>query len=116
MTATDLLRLAGALTDTEVNRLAHALGWPDLHQLRGPHSPALLAGIRWGNPYRNHYSCGPGFPLEEWAPTFEAGLVERAQSTGPGVTFTVTPLGYAVVAVRLRAEIVNADLQPKEGR
>ena len=62
MTATDLLRLAGALTDTEVNRLAHALGWPDLHQLRGPHSPALLAGIRWGNPYRNHYSCGRASP------------------------------------------------------
>lgn len=69
-----------------------------------------------GQPVPQPLQLRPGFPLEEWAPTFEAGLVERAQSTGPGVTFTVTPLGYAVVAVRLRAEIVNADLQPKEGR
>ena len=113
MNATDLLRLAGALTETEVNGLAHALGWPDLYQLRNPPSPDLLAGIRWNNPHRNHYNCGAAFPFDEWKPAFDAGLVERALSTGPGATFLVTPLGHAVVTLRLRAEIASIGLTPK---
>lgn len=111
MTATDILRLAGELPERETNRLAHALGWPDLYRLREQDRPRyVVGGVRWDKPYRNHYTLGAAHPLDQWAAVEAAGLVRRADINPPQVTFIVTPLGQAVLRARLQAEIASMQM------
>ena len=115
MTATDILRLAGALTDTETDRLAHALGWPDTYQIRSPRTPdSTLKRVKWDAPYRNRYTLGAAHPLDQWVAVEAAGLVRRAGTSSPQVTFIVTTLGQAVLRTRLQAEIASAQMAHAE--
>lgn len=104
MNATDLLRLAGALTETEVNRLAHALGWPDLHL--SPLSPKDLTKVKWDHPIRNRYSLGASHPVEQWVALEATNLVKRISTGAEPVTFVVTPLGQLVARLRLEAHVL----------
>lgn len=99
----DLLHIAASLTAAQLDKMAHALGWPDSHNIRRP------GRIRWRNPYRNGWAGHAGDP--EWTQAEADGLaVSRPPVPGvmPYTTWSVTALGMAVVRLRLRALIESA--------
>lgn len=97
----DILRLAAALTAGETDRLAHALGWPKLYAIQS----GRFGRPKWLHPFRRYYCAPGGADHPEWAAVHAAGLATPRDNMGPGTTWTVTPLGQAVVRVRLQAEI-----------
>lgn len=98
MESADILRAAASLTTAQVDKMAHALGWPDTHNIgRRP------GRIKWRNPYRNYWAGHAGDP--EWT---AAEAAELATSRGPTshtpyTVWHVSPLGKAAVMLRLRA-------------
>ena len=100
-TTADIMRLASALTEPELDRLAHALGWPKLFAIRC----RRFGNPKWKYPSRRYYcEWHRGADDPDWAAVRAAGLATPRQAGG-GTTWTVTPLGQAVVRVRLQAEI-----------
>lgn len=94
----DLLRLAADLPTATLDKLAHALGWPDSRNIHRPRGR-----VKWRNPYRNYWS---GTDLDpEWSGAMLLGLATKAAPTGdhPYTTWRVTDLGKAVVRLRLQA-------------
>ncbi|MDP3937907.1 MAG: hypothetical protein Q8R92_07200 [Deltaproteobacteria bacterium] len=96
----DLVRLAATLTTAQVNKMAHALGWPDTLNI-GRRS----GRIKWRNPYRNGWSGAALDP--DWTAAEVAGLaVSRPPyETHPYTTWSVTSAGQAAVMLRLRARL-----------
>lgn len=78
-----------------VDKLAHALGWPDLLNVGRPGRQP-----RWANPYRNHWSGSAEDPQWQWAQ--QRGLAELVTS-GEWSEWKVTRRGRAVVRLRLLA-------------
>ena len=93
----DLLTLAAGLSRTAFDKASHALGWPDTANA-GRHR----GRIRWRNPYRNGWS---GSALDaDWLTLERRGLATgRADDLSRYHYWSVTDLGRAVVALRLRA-------------
>ena len=101
MNAREILRLAVALDAAAVDKMAHALGWPDGYALA---KGAKARRTKWANPYRNYY-CGVADDAE-WLAAQALGLATLARTPRegfPDATWTVTDLGRAVVRVRLQA-------------
>jgi len=105
----ELLTIAANITTAQLDKMAHALGWPD----------SLNAGrrggrIRWRNPYRNGWSGSSDDP--EWNAAESSGLaVPRVpEPVCPHTYWSVTPLGIVVVELRLRALLYARRLNAEE--
>jgi len=95
----DLLRLAMELPTAALDKMAHALGWPDSRNYK-----ATRGRVRWRNPYRNHY-CGSQLD-PEWRGVLTLGLAEMNESSilqSSECYWRVTDLGKKVVRLRLSA-------------
>jgi hypothetical protein len=88
-----ILELAAQMDPRIVDKLAHALGWPDSGGYKATRGPT-----RWADPYRNHYVTAPTDP--DMCEAVRRGLAEQRQTgvpLGRNVCFVVTPLGRKVV-------------------
>lgn len=94
----DLLTLAASLTTAQVDKMAHALGWPDTLNIRH-----RRGRIKWRNPYRNGWMGSLVDP--DWTAAEAAGLATKHPPVewAPFTPWSVTPLGKAAVMLRLRA-------------
>lgn len=82
-----------------VDKLAHALGWPDRLNVGRPRSV-----VRWANPRRNRWTGSDADPEWLWAQQYGlARLVLVGEGAMQWSQWLVTPLGQAVVRLRLLA-------------
>ena len=98
----DLLRLAEALSEEEVDKMAHALGWPDLPTV----ARDRVGKVCWANPRRNHFAADWSDGV--WSDVLARGLAKRIRAPEPfeqDAWYKVTPLGQVVLRMRLRAAI-----------
>lgn len=95
MSVHSILSLAQTLTEAQVGKMSFALGWPS-------------KGNRtcWANPDRNNYHGRPDDP--EWNAAADMGLARNhppGLATAQGaIHWQVTPLGRAVLRVRMLAD------------
>lgn len=99
MTTLEILRHAAELTDAQVQKMAHALGWP--RTVRESHR------VRWvGRPSRNWYCGAADDP--DWTAALSLGFAiqQRSGILADGeIYWLVTPHGRAVLRVRLQARL-----------
>lgn len=95
----DLLQLAEAMPGPVVDKLAHALGWPDPANVHRPRSR-----VRWAKPYRNYWCGSAEHPDWLWAQRYGLACLRPFGPDRQGwPEWQVTPLGQAVVRLRLLA-------------
>jgi hypothetical protein len=96
------LKLAAQLDEATINKMAHALGWPDLLTIAAQRG--ALHRVKWRNPFRNHYA---GYKTDrEWDLACQLGVAEVYRESDETFKYTgyrVTDLGRAVVRLRLQA-------------
>lgn len=118
--APTLLGMAAALTVAQLDRAAHALGWPGAYAITN-RGGKLRKHVKWRHPFRNYYFCSA--TDDAWLLLQKHGLAEVEPSrialagdpTPPtNVYWRLTPLGIAVVRARLQAEIDAARLLARE--
>lgn len=100
--STDLLELALSAPKAQIDKMAHALGWPSVATMRG--HGGRIGRVKWGNPYRNAF-CGDRTDAD-WTAAEAAGLAENSTPRFETVCDTywrVTRLGQLVVRLRLQA-------------
>lgn len=115
MNSTELLQLAMSLTEEETERMANAMGWPTPSSLRNNLSrlEASLRSDQWVKPWRNFYPAHHRLAEVDWGRVVAEGLVIQEESPNL-VTFKLTPLGQAVVRLRLSAEAIHLSTLLKE--
>jgi hypothetical protein len=101
-----ILKLASGLSVQQVDKAAHALGWPSLRTiaLGGP------GRVKWRNPWRNYYAAGGHDP--DWEGLAALGLAETFPPPfGAEYTYwRVSKLGRLVLRVRLQAAILAREV------
>lgn len=95
----DILRQAACLRRSQVDKMAHTVGWPDTGVMRLKRGRKTMKR----NPYRNYYNGGAEDP--DWLDLQTQGLatVKPAPSTVGECYWRLTDLGKRVVRVRLLA-------------
>jgi len=98
LTSFDLLVLAAGLSRAQIDKMAHARGWPDTRSVvRRP------GRVKWRNPYRNHWMGSAADP--DWLQAESKGLAGSYPPTDmiPYTHWYVTDIGTKVVRLRLAA-------------